>query len=301
MSSGETGGIARLSEGLADAVAAVAASVARVDDGSMLTASGVIWEADGVVVAASHAVESDEGISVILGDGSRHDATLVGRDRDSDLAVLKVAATGLPAIPRETDESAARVGSLALAVARPGDAGLVATLGVISRKQETQTDGNPEYVLNTDAVLYPGFSGGPLVSANGRMLGLIDRLFGRGMGVALGVPLVARVVDALRAEGTAKRGYLGVRTQLVNLPEGLRAGLALTQERGLLVANVETGSAADAAGLLLGDTLLKLDDAPLEDVFDLRRHLKAGRAVTLTLLRGGQLQQVAATIGEAGE
>lgn len=301
MSEVEPGTFARISEGLADAVATVAASVVRVDDGSMLTASGIIWEADGVIVAASHAVEADEGVSVIFGDGTRLDATLVGRDRDSDIAVLTVSAVGLPAIPRETNETAVRVGNLAVAVARPGDAGLVATLGVISRKQETQTDGNPEYILNTDAILYPGFSGGPLVSADGKMLGLIDRLFGGGMGVALGTPLVARVVDSIRAEGTTQRGYLGVRTQLVGLPENLRAGLGLAQERGLLVANVEMGSAAETAGILLGDTLLKLNDTLLEDVFDLRRHLKAGREVNLTVLRGGQIQQLTATVGAAKE
>lgn len=297
-----SGTLDQLSQGLADAVAAVGPSVVRVDDGSMLTASGIIWNVEGIIVTASHAVERDDELSIVLSDGTRHAATLAGRDADTDIAVLKVeGASNLTAIPRQEDDAQVRVGNIVVAVGTPGEAGLIATLGLISRKQETETAGYPEYILNTDAVLYPGISGGPLVDATGKMVGLIDRLFGRGMGVALGTPMVSRVVTTLLQHGKVPRGYLGIRTQLVNLPDSLRAALAIAQERGLLISNIEAGSSADTDGVLLGDTLLKIDNESIEDVGDLRRHLYAGKAITLTLLRAGQVVELPLTVGAAKE
>jgi S1-C subfamily serine protease len=290
--------LAQLSEELSVVVEKVAPSVVRVDDGAMLTASGILWSADGVVVATSHGVETDENISVILQDGAVHAATLVGRDTDTDIAVLRIeGASGLPALVRQEDADKVKAGMLAVALGNPGNSGLLATLGLVARKFETETDGNPEYILNTDAVLYPGFSGGPLVDVSGRMIGLLNRMYGHGLGVALGTPLVARVVETLLAHGKIPRGYLGVRTQLVSLPDNLRAGVGIAQEKGLLVAAVEPGSPADTAGILLGDTLLKVGSEAVEDVSDLRRHLRAGQSVTLSVLRGGSLTELTATVG----
>jgi S1-C subfamily serine protease len=294
----EIDGLNALSEQLAAVVERTAPSVVRVDDGSRLTATGVIWQADGVIVTTSHGVERDDEVSVVRHDGSRHAATVVGRDPDSDIAVLRVEGiSNLPAIARQEDAAQVKVGGLAVAVANPGEGGLTATLGLIGRKIETETDGAAEYILNTDAVLYLGFSGGPLVDASGRFIGLLNRVFGRGMGVALGTPLVTRVVGTLLAHGKMPRGYLGVRTQLVTLPENLRAGLGIGQERGLLVAAVEPGSPADNAGLLLGDTLLHMEGEPVQDVDELRRHLRANQPVALKILRGGTLTDVTATVG----
>jgi S1-C subfamily serine protease len=205
-------------------------------------------------------------------------------------------ALALPAMARvETPDP--QVGSLALAVARPGDSGLTATLGLISRRFDTETGGTEEYILNTDAVLYPGMSGGALLDTQGQMVGLLNRLYGRGMGVALGVPLVARVTSAVLRHGRVQRGYLGVRTQLVALPEPLRAGLGIAQTRGLLLAGVETGSPADKGGLLLGDTLLKIGGAATEDVADLRRLLRAGEQIPIEILRGGTRTEVTVLVG----
>jgi len=294
----EIDNLAALSEQLAVVVEKTAPSVVRVDDGARLTATGVIWQADGVIVTTSHGVERDEEVSVVRHDGSRHAATLVGRDPDSDIAVLRVeGATNLPAVTRQEDTAQVKVGALAIAIANPGAGGLTATLGLIGRKIETETEGALEYILNTDAVLYPGFSGGLLVDASGRFIGLLNRMFGRGMGVALGTPLVARVAATLLAHGKMPRGYLGVRTQLVALPENLRAGLGIGQERGLLIAVVEPGSPADKAGVLLGDTLLHMDGEPVQDVDELRRHLRANQPVALKVLRGGALTDLTATVG----
>jgi len=292
-------GLAAFSEDLVKAVAAAAASVVRVDDGSRLTATGTIWSADGVIVATSHGVEADEEIGIVLPDGTRHTATVAGRDPDTDIAVLKIdGVSDLPAIPRAAPESV-QVGQFAIALGQPGDSGLVATFGIVSARRETQTEGADEYILSTDADLYPGVSGGPLINARGEFVGLLDRLYGRGLGVALGTPLVARVVETLLTHGRMPRGYLGIRTQLVAIPETLKAPLGIDQESGLLVVNVATGSPAEQGGLFLGDTLLTVGGEAVSDVDTLRRHLRGGQPVAIEALRGGQRVSLTPTVGIA--
>jgi S1-C subfamily serine protease len=293
---GSPGLLVSLSAELAEAVERVAPSIVRIEDGSRLTATGMLWSAEGVIVTTSHGVERDEDLAIERADGTVLPATLAGRDSDTDIAVLRISAAGLPAV-QSAEAAEVRVGQLALALGRPGHSGLQATIGIVSARQETQTHGQPGYILNTDAVLYPGFSGGPLVDVSGRVVGMVNRMFGRGMGVAVGTPVVAQIVTALLTHGRVRRGYLGVRTQLVGLPESLRTALNLAQERGLLVIQVEVGSPAEQAGLLLGDTLLAINDQPLQDADELRRRLQAGQTVPLRILRGGELRDLQTTLG----
>ena len=291
--------LAALSAELANVVAGVGPSVVRVDDGSRLTATGIVWTGDGVVLTTSHGVERDDDLAVELADGTRLAATLVGRDPETDLAVLRVSAAGLVPVTR-TDPEAVRVGQLVLALGRPGESGLSATLGIISAKQDAQDAGRAEYVLHTDATLYPGFSGGPLVNVAGELVGLTNLGFGRGMGFALGLPILGHVADALLAGGAVKRGYVGVSTQSVALPQSLQTSLGVSQAHGLLVVQVETGGPADAAGLSLGDILLGLNGTALDDVDDLRRLLRglaAGQVVTLNIARGGAAHSLMVTLG----
>ena len=291
--------LAALSAELSDVVARVGPSVVRVDDGSRLTATGLLWTEDGVVLTTSHGTECDDDLLVELADGTRLPAVLVGRDPETDLAVLRVSASGLRPVTK-ADPEAVQVGQLVLALGRPGESGLSATFGIISARQDTQDRGRPEYVLHTDATLYPGFSGGPLVNVAGEVVGMTNLSYGRGMGFALGLPILAHVADALLAGGAVKRGYLGVSTQSVALPQSLQTALAVSQERGLLVVQVESGGPADTAGLSLGDILLGLGGAALDDVDDLRRHLRglaAGQAVTLDLARGGAAHSLTVTLG----
>jgi S1-C subfamily serine protease len=297
----ETGaGLLRgISAELAGVVERVAPSVVRVDDGSRLTATGILWSADGLVVTTSHGVERDEDLAIEQAGANRLPATLVGRDPDTDLALLRVNATGLPAMQRAGADEA-KVGHLALTVARPGNAGLQVTLGIISARQESQNNGQDEYLLQFDALLYPGFSGAPLVDMDGRMVGLINLMFGRGKGVALGVPIVAHTVETLLAHGRVQRGYLGVRTQLVALPATLKTALGTEQERALLLVQVEAGGPAEQGGLLMGDTLLTLNGHPIQDVETLRqqlRSLRAGQTVAVGIARGGAPQQLNVTLG----
>jgi S1-C subfamily serine protease len=290
-------GLGRFSDELAAAVERAAPSVVRVDDGTRLTATGIAWSAD-LVVSTSHGVERDEDLAVVTGDGERLAAHLVGRDGDTDIALLRVSGGTLPPIARASGESV-KVGNLALALGRPGDGGLQATLGIVSARYESDTNGKPGYVVYTDATLYPGFSGGALVNVVGEAVGMTNLVFGRGRGVAVGVPVVEAVVDALLKRGGRPRGHLGVRVQAANLPESLRAALGIEQASGLLVVDVEAGSAAEAAGVMLGDTLLAINGRALGDVDDLRaalRGLSAGDAAALRLARGGQLTDAQATL-----
>jgi serine protease DegQ len=288
-----------LSSELADVVQRVGPSVVRVDDGSRLTATGVVWDADGLILTTSHGVEGDEKLAIQFADGTRRPATVVGRDDESDLALLRVAPEGLVPIERAADGDV-QVGNLVLALGRPGGRGLQATLGIISARIEAQNDGQPEYLLHTDANLYPGFSGGPLVNVAGQIVGLTNLSFGRGQGVALGVPILNSVAQILLTHSGTARGYLGVSTQSAPLPETLRTTLGLTQTRGLLIVQIGDGSPAEAGGLQLGDLLLGIAGQSVEDADTLRRKLRttpAGQSVMLSLVRGGQHHDLTVTLG----
>jgi S1-C subfamily serine protease len=288
-----------LSLQLASVVEQVAPSVVRVDDGSRLTATGIIWSEDGVILTTSHGVERDDDISIELADGTQHDATLLGRDPDTDLAALRVDTSGLSAVKRARPEEA-RVGNLVLALGRPGAAGLQATIGIISAHLESQHEGQDEHILHTDAVLYPGFSGGPLVDVTGAVVGMTNRGFGHGIGVALGIPVLEHVCDALLSHGWVRRGYLGVGTQAVELPSALRKSLGLSQDRGLMIAGVQSGSPAEAGGLLLGDVLLSVNGVATHDAEELRRrlrNLRSGQSVSLQIVRAGTLQELSVVLG----
>ncbi len=290
--------LGELSSALAGVVETVGPSVVRVDDGTRLTATGVVWTGDGVIVTTSHGVERDEELAVGTGEGERYAADVVGRDADTDLAVLRVKNGALTPVQRASDEDV-KIGQIVLALGRPGNSGLQATIGIIGARMESQTGGQPGYILNTDAVLYPGFSGGPLVDVNGHVVGLNNLMFGRGRGVAVGTPVVAAVTSALLAHGRVQRGYLGVRTQSVAIPESLN----LKQGYGALIIGVETDSAAAKAGLMLGDVLLGIDGKIVDGVDDLRailRGLPAGQSAVLRVLRGGKVTDVKVTLGNEG-
>jgi S1-C subfamily serine protease/DNA-binding NarL/FixJ family response regulator len=298
---GSSGLLMSLSSELASAVEHAAASVVRVDDGSRLTASGIIWSADGLILTTSHGVERDEPIAIERGDGTRLNATLVGRDLDTDLAVLRVPVTNLPAA-QGADPAQVKVGQLVLALGRPGTAGLQATIGIVSARMDTESNGKLGYILHTDAVLYPGFSGGALVDVSGRVVGITNLMYGRGKGVAIGTPVAQQVAETLLAHGTVPRGYLGVRTQGVALPGELRKKLNLAQERALVVLHVEAGSPAEKSGLMLGDTLLGINGEGVHDGDQLRRQLRRlapGQTATLQILRGGEPRDLQATVAAA--
>ena len=292
--------LSSLSDELAQVVAGAGPVAVRVEARRRLSASGIVWSTDGIIVTALHAVERDENISVGLPDGGTIPATLVGRDPTTDVAVLRVAATDLAATTW-SDVDNARVGHLVLALGRPGGS-VMATLGVISALDETwrtPAGGQIDRYLQTDVVMYPGFSGGPLVDATGRVLGLNTSALLRGIALAVPSSTLRRVVESLLSHGRIRRGYLGIGAQPVRLPEALTQ--EFSQETGLLVFSVAPDSPAEKGTLLLGDIIVALDGHPTRHLDDLLTRLNGdsvGAKLPVRIVRGGQGQELVVTIGE---
>ena len=289
-----------LSNGLADVVAVAGPSIARVEGRRRGAASGIIWSADGLIITANHVVHRDDNIRVALADGSTHDAVIAGRDPSTDLALLKVDSAGLATL-QIADQSEMSVGHIALALGRPGRT-VQATLGLISALGDswrTPVGGQIDRYLQTDVVMYPGFSGGPLVGANARLLGMNTSGLGQGVSLAIPTSTISRVVESLQAHGRIRRGYLGVSTQRVRLPESVAGSLG--QKAGLLVISVENGSPAAEGGMALGDTIVALGGKQISRHEDLLAALSGdvvGQKEIVLILRGGITQELTVKIGE---
>lgn len=292
--------LTELSDSLASAVESAAASVVRVQARPRLSASGIVWSPDGVILTAHHVVEEDEGVTVGFADGSTAPAKLVGRDPTTDIAVLKTDKSGF--VTRDWGEpNELKVGHMVLALGRPGNQ-VMATLGVISALGDswrTPAGGRVEKYLQTDVVMYPGFSGGPLVSSSGQYLGLNTSGLLRGISMSLPVATLRQVVQILLTKGKVTRGYFGVGAQPVRLPEGLAK--QLKQETGLLLVSVEPGGPADTGGILLGDVIISIGGQPVRHLDDLLSALgndRIGTTVPVRIVRGGQVRDVNVVIGE---
>jgi S1-C subfamily serine protease len=290
-----------LSDGMADAVEGVAPSVVRVNGRRRRSGSGVVYGPN-TVLTASHVLEREEDLTVGLPGGWNLPARFVGRDHSTDLAVLRVESLEAEAVTPAEGE--ARVGQLALAVGSSSRGeGPRATLGVVSAvggPVRTWRGPRLERYIQTDATPYPGLSGGPLIDARGRVLGILVS-GSRGAAFAIPADLAWRVAGMLEERGSVKRGYLGILSQPVRLPDGGRLGL--TQKGGLLVVGVEDGSPAGRGGLIVGDILATLDGQPVEDTDDLLVLLsgdRVGKPVPVKLVRGGELEEREITVGERG-
>ena len=293
-----TNTLSSLSDQLADAVARVRQSLVTVNGRPRQAASGVAIGND-LILTADHVVEREDELTVQTDDGRTVSAQFVGRDPATDLAVLRAPGLNVPAIERASE---ARVGALVLAVGRPSPAGPMASLGVVSAvggPLRTQRGGTVEQVIQTDATPYPGFSGGPLIDTNGAAYGILTTgLIG---GVALAIPsaIAWNVAETLAAHGQIKRGFLGISSQPVSLPEGQRAGRS--QENGLLIVKVENGSPAAQGGLLLGDIMVGMAGQPVTDTEQLQALLtgeRVGTPVPVEIIRGGALQTLMITVGQ---
>lgn len=288
------------SNALAAATETAGAGVVRVAARPRLPASGLVWSADGVIVTAHHVVEQEGHIGIGLPDGKTTTAKLVGRDPTTDLAVLRAQSTKLTARPW-ADPAALKVGHVVLALGRPEEK-VMATLGVVSALGDawrTPAGGQIDRYLQTDVVMYPGFSGGPLVDASGQMIGLNTSALLRGVSVTVPATTLRKIVEMLLTKGKISRGYLGVGAQPARLPEALTN--QLKQETGLLVVSVEPGGPAEKAGLFMGDTLVALDGQPIRHLDDLLAALsgdRIGATVPARVVRGGELRDLSVMIGE---
>jgi S1-C subfamily serine protease len=254
--------------------------------------SGVVWS-ENTIITTNRAVERDENIKIKLADGNMGEVSLVGRDPRTDLAVLK-SERQLGAATWKTTESL-KVGQWLLRLARPN--GIRAThgiLGYLGDAWHTMTGGKIDEAISTDAPTFTGFSGGPLVTTNAEVIGLSSAALNQNGNAIIPTSTVKRVAEAILEHGYVKRGYLGISTQPVRLPDGL----GLEQRRGLIITAVEGGSPAANAGLVLGDTLVHFDGHPIEHPAALASSLIRGQSVSVKILRGGQLQDVSVTVGE---
>jgi S1-C subfamily serine protease len=297
----ENNPLVALSEAMAAAVEKAGASTVLVDARRRMPASGISYAAD-LVLTADHVVERDDDIQIMLADGSRLPVTVAGRDPGSDLALLKLSTAALtPAVPAPQP---ARIGQIALALGRPSSEGIQASLGVISASGGPVRTGSGallEGYLRTDAIPYPGFSGGPLIDAAGRVLGLNTSGLAQGMPLTIPAGLAWQIAETLAKHGHIRRGYLGIRSQPAPISAAQRQALGRAQESGLLLVGIEDDSPASRGGLIVGDILVGLAGEPISDPDQLAARLvgeNVGKPVAVEVLRGGQPLTIQVTIGE---
>mgnify|MGYP001228178775 CR=1 FL=1 len=301
--SGETSSewMSKVSEGWTSAAERAATYTVLVDARKRLPGSGLAYSSN-LILTADHVVEREENIRILLPDGSVQAASLAGRDPANDLALLRLEEAVLT--PAITAESEGKIGQPALTVARPDPDGIQvgwALISAIGGPVRTMRGGLLRRFFRLDATPYPGFSGGGLVDLNGRLLGINTSGLAGGTFLSIPVAVAWEIGNVLARHGRIRRGYLGIRSQPVEIPSALQQALNRTQERGLLLVGVEEGTPAAEAGLMVGDILAAINTRPLNDPEDLVSVLSAdvvGSTVTLELLRGGQRLEKQVTVGE---
>lgn len=291
--------LTEFSNNLSAAVEKGGANTILVDARKRYPASGIAYAAD-LVLTADHVV-TREDIKVILPDGRSLSAVIAGRDPGSDLALLRLAEKALT--PAKTSEDV-KIGQLVLALGRPNTSGMQASWGIVTAiagPARTHRGGLLDEYIQTETTPYPGFSGGPLVNTEGEVLGLNTSGLTPGSSLTIPVKVAWRIADELAKHGSVKRGYLGVRTQPVEIPEAARTSLKREQKTGLLVVWLEENGPAQRGGLFVGDTLVGVAGQPVSDPDDLFAALNSGtvgKSVAVEVLRGGKLETVSVTVGE---
>jgi S1-C subfamily serine protease len=256
--------------------------------------------ADGVVLTTVRALGREDGLHVRRHDGQAFDAELAGWDPTTSLAVLRVAGLGTAAIAPSA--SPARVGHLALAVARSWSNAVTASAGIVSVIGGPLPTGRRraiDQVIRTTAPMHDGFAGGAFLDTAGGLVGIATAAAIRGLGVVIPASIAWKTAATLLEHGQLKRGYLGIAGQPVTLPENQKG--ADGRDEALLVVGVTAGSPAASAGILVGDVLLDFDGQPIEspeDLLDLLVGDRVGRQVTLRALRGGAVTGLKVTVGE---
>ena len=298
-----------LDQALAAAVASAGASVVQVARGHGHSGTGIVWADDLVISSSFHAPDrtrvvipappgNGEAAPLPVDDLDSRDAEVIGRDPGTDVALLRVSGGGLtPARFRELGGVA--VGNLALALGRPGRTvrASLRAIGVLGPAVRTPHGGKLDRYVESDRQIPRGFAGGPLIDADGAVIGMNTRTLLRGQDIAVPTATLQRVVAELAAHGGIRRGYLGVGAHPAQLPPAL-AQLA-GRDRSALIASVEDGAPAAAAGVMVGDLLIELAGAPITDPETLRLVIgdRPGETVELIVLRGGARLALSATLG----
>ena len=289
-----------LSDAMTEAVTKAGAATLLVDGRRRMPASGIAYSED-LILTADHVVEREDEIRILLPNGNEVSANLAGRDPGSDLALLRTKSGLATALPASQE---ARVGQIVLALGRPSPEGIEASLGVVSAlggPTRTGRGGLLERYLRTDTTPYPGFSGGPLIDASGQILGVNTSGLWHGASLTIPVALAWRIAATLAEHGHIRRGFLGIRSQPVEISATQRQLLKRDQTAGLLLISVDAGGPADRGGLLVGDILVALAGEPVSDPDQLLAMLHGslvGKPTPVEVLRGGQPMTVTVSIGE---
>jgi S1-C subfamily serine protease len=283
---------------LADAVATATPSVVQVQ-GRRRPASGLVY-ADNVVLTTARALGRGDGLHVRRDDGRTLDAELAGWDPTTSLAVLRV--PGLETRPIAPATSPARVGHLALAVARSWSNAVTASAGIVSVIGGPLRTGHRraiDQVIRTTAPMHDGFAGGAFLDTSGALVGIATAEAIRGLGVVIPASIAWKTAATVLEHGSLKRGFLGLAGQPVALPENQQGAGGRAQ--ALLVVGITNGSPAAAAGVLIGDVLLEFDGHAIEspeELLDLLLGDRVGRTVPLKVVRGGAVADLTVTVGE---
>ncbi len=257
--------------------------------------SGLLFTQDGYILTNSHVIHGASKIQVTLSDGRSYDAEMIGDDPDTDLAVIRIHAPNLIAA-RFGDSQALRVGQLAIAIGHPYGFQTTVTTGVISalgRSFQSRSGKVIENIIQTDAALNPGNSGGPLVTSHGEVIGVNTAIVMAAQGICFAVPIntAKMVIPTLMRYGQVQRGYIGIGGQNVQISRRIMLFNELAVDTGIFVMHVEPNSPAKKAGLLQGDVIVGFNNSPLRGIEDLQKFLtpeRVGVRSQLTVLRNNR-------------
>jgi serine protease Do len=263
--------------------------------------SGFILTSDGFIMTNAHVVDGADEVLVTLTDKREFKARIIGADKRSDVAVVKIQATGLPAV-KVGDVSRLKVGEWVMAIGSPFGLDNSVTAGIVSAKQRDTGDYLP--FIQTDVAINPGNSGGPLINMRGEVVGINSQIYSRSggfMGISFSIPMdeAMRVSDQLRTNGRVTRGRIGV--QIEPVTKEIAESIGLGRAQGALVNRIEPGAPADKAGLEPGDVIIKIDGKPIEKSSDLPRlvgNTKPGTKSNLTVFRRGATKEMSIVIAE---
>jgi S1-C subfamily serine protease len=258
--------------------------------------SGVIVSPDGLVLTNNHVIDGAQSITLAQGDGQRFGARLIGRDPDTDIAVLRAETTERLKFARLADSKKLRPGQIAIAIGNPLGFQSTVTAGIISavgRSLRAENGRLIEDVIQTDAALNPGNSGGPLVNSAGHVIGINTATImgAQGLCFAVASNTAEYVLTQILSHGRVRRGVMGIVAEHVVLPQRIRHALGLTQASAIGIRSVQNNGPAEAAGLMAGDILIALDGVAIAGVDDVARVLDAGRIghkAIVTVVRAGE-------------
>ncbi len=292
--------LSQFSDEIADLVVASKAYTVTVFGRKRLPATGIVWT-ENRIITASHVVESDE-VAVGTGSGERISAKVIGRDPASDLVILQTEGAVLTPAPRAT--GAARPGNIGLAIGRAGSGHPEVSLGMINSTKvglRVARGRVIEPIIQSEIVMLPGFSGGPLINGQGEVLGMNSSHLGRSASLTVSIEALTPLVEALSTFGKLRKGYIGVGAQAVGLAAAQVSAKGTRYEVGLVILSIDQGGPAHEAGLLIGDILVAVDGQPVSSVDDLVDFLpgeRIGTTIPVTVVRGSETQIVPITVGE---